>query len=149
MPELADGGGIDRFRASDGRVLAILVRADTGTEPPPRGQLTPDAWPIQLFLLAGDPGHAVAPHFHPFVGQPSSAARHQIFYCRRGRMRVGIFELQGTHVVDVTIGAGDLLLLAEGHGVRYLETGTSVVEIKQGPFPGSDAVDRAAIDPRR
>jgi hypothetical protein len=36
----------------------------------------------------------------------------------------------------------DLVLLLEGHEVEFLERGTRLVEVKQGPFPGSDADDK-------
>ena len=36
----------------------------------------------------------------------------------------------------------DLVLLLEGHEVEFLERGTRLVEVKQGPFPGTDAGDK-------
>jgi hypothetical protein len=134
------------FRARDGRVLAILVPADPEGRSATAGQLTESAWPLQVFMLKGSPGTVVKPHYHPLEQAPVSRARHQIFCCLKGTARVGVLGLDGEHVDDVTLRAGDLLLLAEAHAVEYLEPDTRLIEIKQGPFPGDDAADRVVID---
>ena len=40
----------------------------------------------------------------------------------------------------------DLVLMLEGHEVEFLEPKTRLIEIKQGPFPGTDADDKVDLE---
>jgi len=37
-------------------------------------------------------------------------------------------------------------LLCEGHSLEFLDRDTKVIEIKMGPFPGSDEADKVDLD---
>jgi len=39
-------------------------------------------------------------------------------------------------------------LMLEGHEVEFLEKGTRLVEIKQGPFPVTDEADKVDLQSR-
>ena len=38
-----------------------------------------------------------------------------------------------------------MVLLLEGHEVEFIEPRTRLIEIKQGPFPGTDADDKVDL----
>ena len=42
--------------------------------------------------------------------------------------------------------AGDFVLSCEGHSLEFLDPDTKVIEIKMGPFPGSDAADKVDLN---
>jgi hypothetical protein len=161
------------YRASDGRALALVVRADFDdfrSYPPTfataeerawlrehyrvaspelerdtKAHLTDDALPLQVTLLNRPAGAFVKPHYHVNEGSARSDTRHQVMVCLSGRARIGIFATEGEHVADVELGAGDLALLYEGHSIETLLDGTRLVEIKQGPMPANPFDDNVPI----
>lgn len=154
-----DTRSVRHVRARDRRIVAIVVRSDFDEydQFPPlqpgadlaarteKAQLTPDQWPLQVVLMRGHPDDGAAPHYHPLEQASPMPARHQVLICHSGAARVGVFGVDGEPVEDVILRAGDMILLQEGHAVRYLEPKTRVVEIKQGPYPGTDEADRRPL----
>jgi hypothetical protein len=65
-----------------------------------------------------------------------------VLVCQSGKARVGIFTRQGQPLGQVVMRPNDVVLLLEGHEVEFLERGTRLIEVKQGPFPGTDADDK-------
>ena len=59
-----------------------------------------------------------------------------------GKMRVNVYTKEGEHLKDVDLDPRDLVLMFEGHSIEFLEPGTKAIEIKEGPFPESDAADK-------
>ena len=104
-----------------------------------------------IILAASDhraernPGGTTLPHYHVPTEACRSPARHQVLICQRGKARVGIFTRQGQPLGEVIMRANDVVLLLEGHEVEFLERGTRLIEIKQGPFPGTDADDKVDL----
>jgi hypothetical protein len=100
--------------------------------------------------LEREPGGTTMPHYHvPTEELPPLPTRHQILLCQRGRARIGIFTKEGRPLGDVILTAHDLVLMLEGHEVEFLEPKTRLIEIKQGPFPGTDADDKVDLPPAR
>ena len=85
------------------------------------------------------------PHYHTNDRGSESTTRHQVMVCLGGRVRIGVFAKEGDHVADVELGAGDLVLLYEGHSIETLEDGTRLLEIKQGPMPEDPLADNVAL----
>ena len=111
-----------------------------------KAHLTADELPMQIVVLARDPGSKVNPHYHVNDVQPQSATRHQIMICQSGRARIGLYTTEGEHVDSVIIQQNDLILMAEGHSIEFLDPGTRLVEIKMGPFPKTDEADKVDLD---
>jgi hypothetical protein len=111
-----------------------------------KAHLTDDAWPLQVILLARDPGAYTKPHYHRNDGMPATPTRHELLLCQAGKAQVEVFTRTGDALGSVTLEPGDFVLCAEGHSLRILEAGTKVLEIKQGPFPGSDEADKVDFD---
>ncbi|MEP9350287.1 hypothetical protein [Xanthobacter sp. KR7-225] len=120
--------------------------ADPSLERTTKAHVTDNDWPLQIIMLERHPGATTLPHYHvPNAPLPALPTRHQILVCQRGKARVGIFTTSGTSLGDVYLEPNDLLLMAEGHEVEFLEPRTRLIEIKQGPFPGSDADDKVDL----
>jgi len=163
------------FRApDDGRVVAIYVRgefdefakfppfmeteeelkhvreayrvSDPASERTTKAHITDNSWPLQVILLEREPGGTTMPHYHvPTEELPPLPTRHQILICQRGSARVGIFTKEGRALGDVVLKANDLVLMLEGHEVEFMEPKTRLIEVKQGPFPGTDADDKVDL----
>jgi len=111
-----------------------------------KAHVTDNSWPLQIILLERDPGGTTLPHYHvPTEALPELPTRHQILVCQSGKARVGIFTRQGQALGEVVMRPNDLVLLLEGHEVEFLDPGTRLVEVKQGPFPGTDSDDKVDL----
>ena len=164
---------IRHYLSQDGRLIGLLVPGefnDYGSFPPflkseeerrhlaqayskvsaerealTKAHLTADELPLQIVVLARDPGSKVNPHYHVNDPPAQSATRHQIMICQSGRARIGLFTKDGEHVDTVTIQQHDLILMTEGHSIEFVDPGTRLVEIKMGPFPQTDEADKVDI----
>ncbi len=169
----ADTQHVRFFKAQDGRTVAMLVRADFDeyAQFPPfidtpaerahlevaysrdtlererdtKAHLTDDEFPLQVILLNRDPGATTKAHYHIVERHPGLPTRHQVVLCQRGAARVGVYTKEGDHRGDVRLGPGDLILLCEGHEMEFLERGTKLIEVKQGPFPKTDERDKVML----
>ncbi|HEX9903443.1 MAG TPA: hypothetical protein VGA77_00610 [Propylenella sp.] len=166
------------FRAPrDGRIIAIHVRgdfqeyeafppfmesedeirhvreayrvSDPKLERTTKAHITDNSWPLQVILLQRQPGGTTLPHYHvPNEPLPPHPTRHQILICQSGAARVGIYTKEGERLGDAILEPNDLILMTEGHEVEFLKPATRLVEVKQGPFPGTDADDKVDLEVR-
>ncbi len=171
---LGTAGQIEAYHAADGRLIGLYVPGDftdyvsfppfvetpeelahlaqayrvvsPQRERETKAHLTADALPLQLVLLNRDAGAYVRPHYHLNDAPAIPSTRHQILLCQRGRLRVGLYTSSGERLGHVTLGPGDLVLMCEGHSLEFVEPETKVIEVKMGPFPGSDAADKVDLD---
>lgn len=119
---------------------------DPTSERRTKAHITDNAWPLQVVLLNRDPGGTASAHYHiPDEELPPLPTRHQIFICQQGKARIGIFTTEGEQLEDVILTPNDMVLMLEGHEIETLEPGTKIVEIKQGPFPGTDEADKVEL----
>lgn len=165
---------IESYRSADGRLIGLYVPGDftdyvsfppfidtpeelahlraaykvisPQRERETKAHVTADELPLQIVLLNRDPGAYVRPHYHVNDTPAVSPTRHQILICQRGQMRVGLYTREGERVGHVILKPGDLVLMCEGHSLESLEPDTKVIEIKMGPFPGTDAADKVDLD---
>jgi hypothetical protein len=164
--------GMEYVFAEDGRLVAMVVRADFdsyGLFPPfldtdeerafvqtaydinlerernTKAHVTPEDFPLQITLLNRDPGSVVKPHYHDVFESPQGKYRHQIMLTLRGRIRIGIYTVDNEHLTDVFLEPGDLILMTEGHQIEFLVPGTRVIEIKQGPIPAAIADEMVVL----
>lgn len=166
-------GQVVAYRSRDGRLIGLFVPGDFSDylgfppfvdtpeeeahlaeaykvaspqrERETKAHITGDELPLQIVLLTRDPGAYVRPHYHVNESPAATPTRHQILICQRGRLRVGLYTVEGDRLGHVTLRPGDLVLLCEGHSLEFLEPDTKVIEIKMGPFPGSDAADKVEL----
>jgi hypothetical protein len=140
------------FTASDdGRVLGVLVPADfddfDGYVPHDgaRAYVTDAELPLQLNVITGPPGYRSVAHIHPPLPQPVLPTRHTAVIAVTGSIRVHLGDAAGAPVASVDLRAGDAVLCTEGHQLELLSPGARLLEVKQGPYPGSQEADRDQI----
>ena len=122
---------------------------DPTSERRTKAHITDNSWPLQVVLLNRDPGGTNNAHYHiPDEDLPPHPTRHQILLCQKGSARIGIFTREGDDLGEVILRPGDLVLMLEGHEVEFLEHGTRLIEVKQGPFPGTDDADKVDLKVR-
>jgi oxalate decarboxylase/phosphoglucose isomerase-like protein (cupin superfamily) len=89
-------------------------------------------------------GKELQAHVHNRVDRAVERTQ-EVVYVRKGRLLASVYAADGTLVREVTVSAGDTIVLFDGgHGYRILEDGTEVLEVKNGPYPGAEA-DRTRI----
>jgi hypothetical protein len=132
---------IEHIRDGD-RPLAIILRAEY--EPESIEFLTTGDQSLQLGVMRRPRGHVIAPHMHMPVPRTVPGAYEALFIAR-GRVEVTFFSEHRTLVTTRELRQGDcILLMTGGHGFRVLED-CKMIEVKQGPYVGTD-VERFALD---
>lgn len=136
----------------DDRLIGLLVPAsfdDYAAHHPHDGRrsyVTEFELPLQVIRVQGSPGDRGSKHVH--LAQPPARAwptAHKVMVCLAGRVRVELSEADGTPVGEAVLSPGDALLCTEGHEATYLEPSSRMMEIKQGPYPGTSEADRIVL----
>jgi hypothetical protein len=166
------GEGIEYVFAQDGHLVAMAVRSSfedydrfppfphaeerrtsvqtaddmgLGRQQAAKAQITPREFPLQITLLKRDRGAAVRPHYHRALAAWPGRSSHQVMFVLQGRVRIGVYTVGNEYLADISLDPGDLILMTEGHEVEFLEPGTKVIEIKQGPLPAAMADEIVAL----
>jgi len=114
-------------------VLAIIVRSSF-SQPGIRFFSEPD-FSQQLVYMRRPAGYAIPPHIHNPV-QREVVLTQEVLFIRSGLVRVDLYRRDCSLLTYRTLGAGDIVFLAEGgHGIEILEE-SEIVEVKQGPYAG-------------
>lgn len=97
---------------------------------------------FQFGLLAHKAGFHEKPHYHaPFKRQINDLQ--QMFVVQRGVVATRLYADDGTLLREITLRAGDAIVLIHGvHAISVLED-MQCISVKQGPFLGTtlDKVD--------
>lgn len=124
-----------------GKLLAIVVRS--GYSRPGVNFFTPDNLSQQLAFIKHPAGRLIEPHVHNRV-QRQVHYTQEVLLIRKGRLRVDFYDDGHAYLESRTLGAGDVILLAEGgHGFEVLDE-LEMIEVKQGPYAGDDDKSRFA-----
>ncbi len=146
-PEV-ESKGVDYYKAPDGRTVAIHIKGDFDDY----AKFPPylDTEEAKEHIRTAYAGQAIEDerntkaHYHVVDERPTNLTRNQVMICQRGSARVGVYTKEGEHLGEAILRKGDIIHLQEGHEVEFLEDGTRLVEIKEGPFPETD--DRDKVD---
>jgi len=119
----------------DGKRYAEVIRADASV-----GKTTfysPAESSFQFGLLAHEAGFVEPPHYHrPFDRTISDLQ--QMFVVQRGVVVVELYADDGSKLREITLRAGDAIVLIHGvHAIRVVED-MQCISVKQGPFLGPD-----------
>src|SRR4030095_6379773 len=119
----------------DGKRYAEVIRADARV-----GKTTffsPAESSFQFGLLAHEAGFIEPPHYHrPFERTISDLQ--QMFVVQRGVVVVELYTDAGHKLREITLRAGDAIVLIHGvHAIRVVED-MQCISVKQGPFLGPD-----------
>lgn len=121
---------------------AEVIWADTRVET--TKFFSPAESSFQFGLLAHEAGFTEAPHYHQSVPREILDLQ-QMFVMQRGVVVVELFSDEGEKLREVTLRAGDAIVLIHGvHAIRVLED-FQAISVKQGPFLG-DAHDKVEVD---
>lgn len=152
MPE-EQVGSVTRFSAAgDGRLIGLVVRGSFDEfdayhpHDGKRSYVTEPELPLQVITIRGEAGDIGTEHVHLAVEDDRAwPTRHKVITCLSGGFRVLLSESDGTRVGEAELGPGDALVCTEGHQIEYLEDGTRLLEVKQGPYLGVEA-DRHVLE---
>jgi hypothetical protein len=119
----------------DGVKYAEIIRADMQVKIT-RFFSRPES-SFQFGLLAHQAGFIEAPHYHkPFPRQVNDLQ--QMFVMQRGVVAIDLFTDDGVKFDEITLRAGDAIVLIHGvHAVRVIED-FQAISVKQGPFLGTE-----------
>jgi len=121
------------IRDKDREIYAIIIRSDfeqSGIQ-----FFTPPEFSQQLAYMKHEKGEIIEPHVHNEVNREVVRTQ-EVLVIKSGEVQVDLYTVEHEYWGSVTLGAGDLILLASGgHGFTMLEP-TEMIEIKQGPYLG-------------
>jgi mannose-6-phosphate isomerase-like protein (cupin superfamily) len=122
-----------------GELIALVVPADhvpVGVE-----FYTPNEFSQQLASMRRPAGHRIPAHVHHEVPREVRFTR-EVLFIRRGRARLDLYTQSRQFIESLELVAGDVILLAAGgHGMTMIED-TEIVEVKQGPYAGTEDKER-------
>ncbi len=99
---------------------------------------------FQFGLLAHEAGFVEAPHYHKEVERKITDLQ-QMFIVQRGVVVVELFSDEGELLREITMKAGDAIVLIHGvHAIRVVED-MQCISVKQGPYLG-EAEDKVFVD---
>jgi hypothetical protein len=123
--------------SSDGVVLAYVVRAPG--RPAQSAFYTPEAASLQVGHIVYGRGQEIQRHVHLPVERRLRGTA-EVLLVQHGRCEVDIFSDERQLMATRVLEQGDIIIsVAGGHGFRLLED-TVLLEVKQGPYPGLEAV---------
>jgi hypothetical protein len=106
--------------------------------------LTEDKDFIQVGIWRYDKGKKLQAHIHNEVTREITRTQ-EVIFVKSGKVVAHIFNEEEELAKSLELHPGDVLIvLRGGHGYDVIEDNTSVLEIKNGPYPGAEA-DRRRI----
>lgn len=125
---------IQMFKDSKNTKMALLIRADyseNGID-----FLTENDDYMQVAYMGHPAGHIIVPHYHNLVERVVNYTC-ETLVIRKGTVEVTLYESKKPiHVFKVY--AGDVLtLFSGGHGLKMIDN-VEMIEIKQGPYVGTN-----------
>lgn len=92
---------------------------------------------FQIGIHERTKGVSLIPHIHKLDKPLSINTIQEVLFVQHGRIRIKFYTSSGDLITKKILKTGDcVLLISDGHGVDFLED-SRVLEIKQGPYPGS------------
>ena len=122
-----------------GDLIAIIIRQAYETDG--IRFFTPINFSQQLAYMKRPVGYKIIPHAHREVKREVHLTQ-EVLFLRRGKVKVDLFTKNKNYLTSEILNTGDVILLASGgHGFTMLEE-SEIVEVKQGPYTGSDDKER-------
>lgn len=106
--------------------------------------LTDDQAPQQLGYMNRAEGYVIAPHVHNIVPRTVNLTQ-EVLIVQHGKVRVDYYDDNKNYLESHVASEGDIIYLGYGgHGFKMLED-TEMVELKQGPYCGTQ--DKVRFEP--
>lgn len=117
-----------------GQLVATIVRADHPVEN--LEFVTDENNPLQVGFHNKAAGIALTPHIHISNTKVIDQVQ-EVLYIIEGKVKATFYTIDGETIDEVILYKGDTLVqISMGHGFEMLEP-TKIVEVKQGPYPGT------------
>lgn len=98
---------------------------------------TPEEFSQQLAFMSHPGKYIIPAHLHKKIRRNIYYTR-EVLFIRKGKAKVDLYTDEKKYIKSVILKTGDVMLLARGgHGMTMLEK-TDMIEVKQGPYSGSD-----------
>jgi len=82
-------------------------------------------------------GVKLVPHTHVLEKSIVINEIQEYLFVQSGKMKITLYSKAGDVIDQKILSSGDsILLMNEGHGIEFLEE-TKLMEVKQGPYPGT------------
>lgn len=82
-------------------------------------------------------GVVLTPHIHLLENPIIVKEVQEYLFIQKGKMKITLYTKKGEVIKEIVLNGGDsVLLMREGHGIEFLEE-TRLMEVKQGPYPGT------------
>jgi mannose-6-phosphate isomerase-like protein (cupin superfamily) len=115
--------------------IALIIRA--GFDEPGIKFFTPPNFSQQVASMTHPKGKKIAPHVHNFMSRQVFFTQ-EVLIIRRGRLKVNLYSSDREFIGERILEPGDVILLCGGgHSFEMLEE-TSMIEVKQGPYLGTE-----------
>lgn len=119
----------------EGEIYAIILRKEYAHPGP--SFFTPGEFSQQLGMLVHPQGKIVQRHRHKLVKREIFRTQ-EVLVLLEGKVRVEICTDDGEKIKTFNLRPGDAVLLARGgHRIKVLKA-SKMIEVKQGPYAGSD-----------
>lgn len=116
------------------KLLAIIFRKSIKAEGVKF--LTNPSHTLQLGLIEHSKGKVIREHIHRQDVKYKVDTTEEFLYVERGVIKLKLFSGNWSKVKEITLKAGDfVLLISGGHGIDVLSK-CRIIEVKQGPYPG-------------
>ncbi|MDB5205622.1 MAG: hypothetical protein JWR72_697 [Flavisolibacter sp.] len=117
------------------QLLAIIIRASfskSGIE-----FFTPNDFSQQLGYMNRPQGYIIEPHMHSHI-ERRVVLTQEVLFIKSGTVRIDFYDSDQAYLESRVLAKGDVILLAAGgHGFQMLED-AEIIEVKQGPYSGTD-----------
>ena len=93
---------------------------------------------LQVSAIQLAQGRVVKPHQH-LPAERNTVGTQESWILWQGRVQVKLYDLDQVLVKEFELGAGDCMVLYRGgHSFTVLDNNTKLIEIKNGPYYGSE-----------
>jgi len=125
---------VKNILSSKGDIIAMVVRKQNVES---FNFITPETFPLQLGISNYKGGSKIRPHTHNRLKKEIDISQEMV-YVEKGRARVHFYDNKGREIESEVLESGDIVFFASGgHGFDILAE-TKIVEVKQGPFCGTE-----------
>jgi len=125
---------VKNILSSDGDIIAMIVKKQDVRS---INFITPETFPLQLGISNYKRGAIIRPHIHNRMKRVIDISQEMV-YVEKGRARIHFYDNKGKEVHFEVLESGDIVFFASGgHGFEIL-TETKIVEVRQGPFYGTE-----------
>jgi hypothetical protein len=125
---------VKNILSSHGNIIAMIIKKQDVQS---LNFITPETFPLQLGISNYKRGSMIRPHTHNRIKRTVDISQEMV-YVEKGRVRVHFYDNKGKEVHLEVLESGDIVFFASGgHGFDIL-VDTKIVEVKQGPFYGTE-----------